>query len=172
MTIAEDGPHWRYALRVYGSEGVSSACVHLQDTHGVDVNVLLVALHAALEDGHAVGREEIAALDAAIAPQRENLVLPIRQIRRFLKPQPYGPGSEALRNAIKKAEILAEQFEQLHLARAASGFPRGGGTDAAEICRTVVTFFDPEAGAATHPVTRQCIETIAAAAEGKSLAGL
>lgn len=168
MTAEISDAHWRYALRVYGSEGVSPACLHLQDTHGVDVNVLLIALYAGLEDGRKVGTEEIGKLDATAKELRETLVLPLRTIRRLLKPMPFGPGSEDLRNQIKKAEIHAEKFEQSRLALEAAAFSHGKASDAAALCWQVVTFFDPAASDKTHPATAQSIATVAHAAEGKS----
>ena len=34
---ALDGPHWTFALRLYGQTGAAEACVLLQDRLGVDV---------------------------------------------------------------------------------------------------------------------------------------
>lgn len=148
-----DGPHWRFSLRLYGSEGVSEACLHLQDKHGVDVNVLLLALYAGLADGRRVSSSEIAALNDAVRDQREALVVPLRRIRRLLKDLPFGPGSEALRATVKKAELEAEQFEQMHLARVAAGFPHGASQDAAGLCALVLRHFDGEASTSGDPAS-------------------
>src|SRR3546814_8824998 len=58
--IALDGAHWRFSVAVYGRPEVPASCLHLQDTYGVDVNVLLLALFAARRgrgvDGAGVAR--------------------------------------------------------------------------------------------------------------------
>jgi uncharacterized protein (TIGR02444 family) len=158
-----DGPHWQFSLRLYARDGVASACLHLQDAHGVDVNVLLIALHAGLECGRRVDAVGIATLDAAIGSQRKTLVLPLRTMRRLLKPLPFGPDSEPLRSAVKRAELAAEQFEQLCLARNAAALPAGSEHEPDEICWSVIKYFDPLAPRDSCSATGLSIATIAAA---------
>jgi uncharacterized protein (TIGR02444 family) len=162
--IEIDGAHWRFSLRLYASEGVAPACIHLQDAHGVDVNVLLVALHAGLRNGRAVAAEEIRLLDEAVREAREIMVVPLRSIRRLLKVEPFGPGSEPVRASVKKAELAAEQFEQLLLARQATAFSAGS-ADAAAICRCVLRHFDPGVSDDRDSPTAAMIATIAASAD-------
>lgn len=159
-----DGPHWQFSLRIYAQEGVPPACLHLQDTHGVDVNVLLLALYAGLRDDRYVGADQVASLDAAIREQRETVVRPLREIRRLLKPHPFGPDSEPLRTAIKKAELVAEQFEQLCLARRAATLPSGHESSPEDICGRVLGHFDPRAPVGEGSETATAIATISDAA--------
>lgn len=163
MIFQLDGPHWQFSLKLYARDGVAPACLYLQDAHGVDVNILLIALHAGLEGGRNVGATQIAALDKAVQEQRETLVLPLRTMRGFLKPLPFGAGSELLRTAIKKAELAAEQFEQLCLARQASTFPVGGENGPEEICWRVLEHFDP-GRVFSDPMTGDSIAAIVKAA--------
>lgn len=122
------GPHWDFALAVYGRPGVPETCLALQDGLGLDVNVMLVALYL---DSHGVALtpERIAALDAAVAPLRERVVAPLRAVRREAKGETFGAGdpapAEAVRQAIKKAELMAEQLVQALLARTAAPWPQG-----------------------------------------------
>ena len=84
MSLEMDGPHWRFSLKVYSGEGVAESCLALQDRHGVDVNVLLVALYAELQQGRKIGQQEIAQLDGAIVELRDRIIRPLREMRRFL----------------------------------------------------------------------------------------
>lgn len=159
-----DGPHWQFSLQIYGHEGVPPACLHLQDAHGLDVNVLLLALYANLRDGRHVSAEDVASLDAAVREQREAVVRPLRDVRRLLKAQPFGPDSEPLRTAVKKAELVAEQFEQLCLARHAATLPRGVGRAPEDICWRVLWHFDTRASREGESATTAAIATISGAA--------
>jgi uncharacterized protein (TIGR02444 family) len=138
-----DGPHWAFALALYARPGVAPACLRLQDELGVDVNVLLIALFAAAERGIAVGGEEVAALDAAIARWRERVVAPLRSVRRDLKTEFPAAGAEGqtLREGVKALELEAEKVEQAMLARALDGLPRQGQADVEAAIFAVAAFY-------------------------------
>jgi len=108
---------WRFSLKFYAKEGVAPACLALQDEGGADVNLLLFLLF--LAEGHfLVSAADIARLDAAIAPWREETVNPLRRLRRRLK-EDVGAiatsASENFRNQIKKVELEAERLQQVAL---------------------------------------------------------
>jgi uncharacterized protein (TIGR02444 family) len=113
-TPSRDSAFWRFSLRFYALPGVAPACLALQDEAKADVNLLLFLLFLA-DGGRAVTRDEIAGLDASIAPWRADVVEPLRAVRRQLK---IGVGdiapatSEPLRNMVKKIELEAERLEQ------------------------------------------------------------
>src|SRR3546814_5478507 len=79
--IALDGAHWRFSVAVYGRPEVPASCLHLQDTYGVDVNVLLLALFAARR-GRGVDGAGVARLDRAVQALRARVTVPLRPIRR------------------------------------------------------------------------------------------
>lgn len=115
-----EGPHWSFALRLYAKAGVSEACLVLQDRMGVDVNVLLFALFAAMDRCVALDERDLQAIDDQVASWRDEVVLPLRSIRRRLKsgPEPAPDvATEALRDKVKRSEIAAEQIEQAIMAR-------------------------------------------------------
>ncbi|HVG80830.1 MAG TPA: TIGR02444 family protein [Methylomirabilota bacterium] len=125
MSASEVGgaefPFWSFSVELYERPGVAPACLALQDRFGCDVNLLLFALWAG-RCGAAVGPEEFARLDAAVAPWRSRVVEPIRALRRLLKSEGLGatPGlAEACRQALLKAELEAERAAQELLARTA-----------------------------------------------------
>jgi uncharacterized protein (TIGR02444 family) len=133
MTSSDDSAFWRFSLRFYALPDVAPACLALQDEAGVDVNLLLLLLFLA-EKGRAVSRDDVARLDAAIAPWRGDVVEPLRALRRRLKTGvgDFPPGaSEGLRNMVKKVELEAERLEQGRLESAALSLGKPVARDAA-----------------------------------------
>jgi uncharacterized protein (TIGR02444 family) len=115
-----DFPFWTFSVALYGRPGVGPACLALQDRFGCDVNLLLFALWAA-RCGVALGPEEFARLDAAVAPWRSRVVEPVRALRRQVKADPLGATpelAEACRQALLQAELAGERAAQELLARA------------------------------------------------------
>jgi uncharacterized protein (TIGR02444 family) len=124
-----DFPFWSFSVALYGRPGVAPALLALQDRFGCDVNLLLLAIFAA-RCGVALGPEEFARLDAAVAPWRSRMVEPIRGLRRLLKGDPLGAApelAEACRQALLKAELDGERAAQDLLARAGRLPPQTGG---------------------------------------------
>jgi uncharacterized protein (TIGR02444 family) len=118
--MTEDFPFWTFSLHVYESAGVPEACLALQESHGIDVNLLLFcgwagACGTALDDA-AMTR----CLEAAGA-WHGVIVRGLRGLRRRLKggfdPVP-GAAAEALRKKILGVELAAEKIEQGLLAHA------------------------------------------------------
>jgi len=111
---SRDSAFWQFSLRFYALPDVAPACLALQDEANVDVNLLLLLLFLA-DNGRAVTRDDVARLDAAIAPWRSQVVEPLRALRRRIKT---GVGdippnaSEPFRNMVKKVELEAERVEQ------------------------------------------------------------
>jgi len=116
---------WRYSLALYGAPGVASACLALQERHGVDVNLLLLCCWLGSRgirlDQRAVGR-----LLGAAKPWHDHAVRPLRAVRQRLK-QPLGAvpreAAEALRQRVKALELEAERLEQTALAETAPSAP-------------------------------------------------
>jgi uncharacterized protein (TIGR02444 family) len=124
---------WQFSLAFYARPGVAPACLRLQDEHGVDVNVMLFVLFAASRacqlDDAALER-----IEAAVAPWRERVVRPLREVRRTLRGPVASidtPLTAGLRSEVKRIELEAERLQQLALERL---LPREGG-DAGDIDR-------------------------------------
>jgi uncharacterized protein (TIGR02444 family) len=105
---------WNFSLEFYARPRAAGACLELQDSAGVDVNLLLYLLFLA-NHLRTVCRDDVARLDELVATWRERTVLPLRALRRELKtgiaPIPV-IDSEPLRSAIKRDELEAERVEQ------------------------------------------------------------
>lgn len=114
-----DSALWRFSLAFYRRPGVAEACLQLQDTAGVDVNVLLYLLFLAAR-GRRVGAQDIDRIEATAASWRNAVVVPLREVRRKLK-APLGPidlaATAGLRNEVKRIELAAERIEQEALER-------------------------------------------------------
>lgn len=107
---------WDFSLTHYARAGVADACLCLQDTHGVNVNLLL---WCAWLEAHGL-RLDAARLSCAqqrIHAWDENYVAPLRQMRRRMKAEfsLADENIEQVRQQIKQAELLAEKQVQLWL---------------------------------------------------------
>lgn len=112
-------PFWEFSLGFYAREGVAPACLQLQDEGGGDVNLLLYLLFLADQRLLANGRD-VATLDKAVAPWREEAVRPLRNLRKRLKHETGAvtpPERDSFRNLVKKLELESERLQQLTLER-------------------------------------------------------
>ncbi len=115
---------WAFSLAVYAQGGVAAACLDLQDRRGVDVNLLLFALWAGAACGARLSDGEMERLDGAVAAWRDEVVRPLRAVRRRAKGEPGGQDAYA---RLKAAELAAERVEQERL-EALSGLTPGAGS--------------------------------------------
>lgn len=108
-----DGPLWRFALQFYALPSVAEACLTLQDEAGLDVIQLLAATYADLILRRSLSAEDVSELNRQTSEWRAATVLPLREIRRVLKPPRDGFPEERqlLREKVKAAELLAEQIQ-------------------------------------------------------------
>ncbi|HWA60208.1 MAG TPA: TIGR02444 family protein [Caulobacteraceae bacterium] len=102
---------WDDAVRRYAAPGVAEACLALQDAHGQCVPLLLWRLWA-LDQGRPVDGVVLRRAAEAARAWQGAAIAPLRQVRRRLKDAvagPPGPQQEALRQAVKAAELEAER---------------------------------------------------------------
>jgi uncharacterized protein (TIGR02444 family) len=108
LTNTDSNPFWDFSLHLYGCDGVADACIQLQETAAVDVNVLLYCVWRAAQ-GISMTEVELQAVDSLISDWREDVVRPIRALRQYLKGR---PGVESSRARVKEAELEAERIQQ------------------------------------------------------------
>ena len=101
-------PLWDYSLAVYGLDGVATTCLALQDTFGLDVNLLLYAAWLAHRERR-LSHAHLIEVDGLIAEWREKVVQPLRLLRRQLREY---PGAAGIHDEIKALELRAEQQQQ------------------------------------------------------------
>ncbi len=101
-------PFWDYSLATYALDGVATDCLVLQDTCGMDVNLLLYAAWLAHMD-HRLSDQHLAAVEAEILDWRERVVKPLRALRLQLRDY---SGVVGMYEEIKTLELRAEQQQQ------------------------------------------------------------
>ncbi len=115
----EASTFWQFSLHFYRRPEIPPLCIALQDNYRVDVNLLFFILFLSL-NGRQLTTEDVQRIDASIRDWRMKIVQPLRMIRRELKvgiTPVEAQLSDALRNAIKRDELLAERLQQEALER-------------------------------------------------------
>lgn len=118
--MSEPGSFWAWSVEVYGRPDVAAACQALQDRHGIDVNLLLLGLWLAVR-GEAMTAEAARELAAYAAGWQQEVVRPLRGVRRRLKSGDDAPALAELRRNVAAVELAAERLEQDELARRVHG---------------------------------------------------
>jgi uncharacterized protein (TIGR02444 family) len=115
----DDSPFWHFSLALYGRPDVPEACLRLQDECRADVNVMLYLLFLA-RSGRRIDTPDIARIEALASTWRDEIVRPLRAVRRSLKSPPEhfrDDATQALRTAVKRIELEAERLQQRALER-------------------------------------------------------
>ncbi len=108
---------WEFSVATYGKDGVPAACLGLQDSLDVDVNVLLFCCWFGLTRGH-IEEERFTQLLAASELWASRVVRPLRGARRWMKEEVYESlqldteSVSSLREKIKSNELGAEKIQQ------------------------------------------------------------
>jgi uncharacterized protein (TIGR02444 family) len=126
MTAPADNPFWDFSLTVYRKPGVPEACLLLQDEAGVDVNLLLFFCWLATTRDSALDEAAIRDIAARTADWRDNVVRPLRGVRRWMKGRADGisaESAEGLRSEVKRLELASERLQQDMLYRLAGPLP-------------------------------------------------
>jgi uncharacterized protein (TIGR02444 family) len=113
-------PFWNFSLEIYAAEGVSQACLDLQERRGCDVNVLLFCCWLGASGRPTLTADRLRTILAESQPWQARVVKPLREVRRLLKDLPWREALpetvEATRRRVADAELAAEHAEQLRLA--------------------------------------------------------
>ena len=111
---ANPSPFWTFSLGYYRGAGVSEACLELQDTCGVDVNVVLFLLWTASQKRR-VTADQVKRIADTVRPWQVDVIGPIRALRRMLKtdaPLLDKGSAELFRTRIKSVELESERLQQ------------------------------------------------------------
>jgi uncharacterized protein (TIGR02444 family) len=120
---AAEGSLWGFAVALYSAPGVADACLGLQDRYGCDVNVLLFAAWVGAVRHGAMTLAEMAEAVAVVQSWHQEIVRPLRDLRRRLKsgpPPAPSESTEGLRTRIKAIELEAERIELAMLEQLAA----------------------------------------------------
>lgn len=158
----------QFAVAVHEADGVSAACVSLQDSFDVDVTVLLLAAYIGAVRGLALTAEDVGNARMLIDGWHTEVVRPLRAVRRLLKSGPApAPSAETedVRGTVAKAELDAELVELDSLQRWAAEHDGPAGPPSTE--RAVSAMKVALGSYSCHPIgedARRALATIAAAA--------
>lgn len=108
---------WDYSLTYYARDSVPQFLLALQDQFDLDVNIILFAIWAGAESGLLLNEEHFSKLDSAACEWRENVVKPLRAVRRASKHFKTIEIAKAgdIRPRIKAVELDAEHVGQIML---------------------------------------------------------
>lgn len=124
MTTFPASTFWEFSVGLYDRTGVAPACLGLQDRRGVDVNLVLYCCWLGAEGRPSLEAEGMRRTLAEIAPLQEEVIRPLRVVRRRMK-QDLHPAPAALVDAIRRrlaaVERDAERLEQIELETTAAG---------------------------------------------------
>ncbi|OSQ45703.1 TIGR02444 family protein [Thalassospira alkalitolerans] len=110
---------WTFTVEMYGRDGVASLCLELQESCGLDVNMLLF-MFCLGQNG--LAPYSISALENAVRNWREQVIVPLRSARRFLR-NVDRDDAQKLRGKVKNDELSAERIEQKLLCDAVETIP-------------------------------------------------
>lgn len=116
----QDNLLWQYSLAVYRCEGVETLLLRLQDEFAADINLLLCCCWLG-QTKRQLSEQQVVELDAAVANWRQQCMLPLRSIRRYVKAE---RGSNDLYQQFKNLELVAERRQQDLLVEKLDGMGR------------------------------------------------
>jgi uncharacterized protein (TIGR02444 family) len=111
---------WRFSLVLYSRPGVAEALLRLQDRDGCDANLILFALWCGAVLRRRLDLSDVATAEAASSRLRDTTVVPLRDLRRRLKPAAE-PDARDLRRRVMALELAAERRVQSRLAASVGG---------------------------------------------------
>ena len=108
---------WDFSIELYVRAGVAEACLELQDSHGIDVNLLLYCFWY----GTYFGNFDKLLFDDLVdfsCAWEQGVVQPLRSVRRWMKNQTQlvsenqAAQFQSLRERIESEELSAEKIQQ------------------------------------------------------------
>lgn len=152
-------PFWRFSLHFYRQNGVSDACIALQDGLGIDVNLLLFLFWLAA-DRQLLSANDVKQLDDKVRDWRNLTIVPIRDTRRKLKAAAtlVEPGKqEAFRNKVKAIELDAERLQQEALYAFTRTGPLGKPSEPPAAARANVAAYERVLGVSFPKASLDCL---------------
>jgi uncharacterized protein (TIGR02444 family) len=111
---------WNYSTQTYQLPEVADTCLHLQNTCGADVNILLFCCWMG-EKGVLLCGEDMQSLQGVSSPWQSAVLKPLREARQMMKHQIIAMPAELhakTLNNLAEMEINAEHMEQMNLEKA------------------------------------------------------
>jgi len=112
LTAELDNPFWRFSLSVYQHEAVKTACLSLQDTYHVNVNLLLLCCWLAYSV-EKIDKADLAKASKKVSNWQQEVSQGLRKTRRWL--QALGdkePWIGEFAQQVLVQEIVSETYQQ------------------------------------------------------------
>lgn len=156
-------------MALYARDGVPDACLHLQERHDLDVNLVLFAAFVGAELRQRLTPSNLAAARALVGTWHREVVRPLRAVRKRLKTGPAPAPNDTttqLRRRVQQVEIEAELIELDELGGLISGWESvaASGSTAESAAAAIKAIVFPSIHVQIDDDDRKAIETIANAA--------
>lgn len=108
---------WNFSVQLYARERVADACLSLQNSYRIDINLLLFCYWHGLNHGECPDITLQQALTQSLV-WKQQVVQPLRNVRQWMKEQGQQQAQtdqvqfETLRERIKFDELAAERLQQ------------------------------------------------------------
>jgi uncharacterized protein (TIGR02444 family) len=165
-----ESPFWRFSVSFYSRPEVAAACLDLQDRAGADVNIIMFLLWNAAQN-RKFSAADMRALDGRVGEWRNNVVVPLRTLRRALKSPPavIEPFvAEKFRTRIKGIELEAERLQQDVLYDLAPSLKLAQASSPAEAARASLAAYQ---ALCAEPFPNEAVETVLTAFANVSTEG-
>jgi uncharacterized protein (TIGR02444 family) len=155
-------PIWDFVLNYYGRKGVSEALIGLQDSQGIDVNMLLFLMWMAAQK-KSVAAGDVKLVSETSHPWQRSVVVPIRGVRRLLKdnaPLVAADAAAAFRKKVQAIELEGEQLQLNAMAALAAKLTPASAGSAEDAARQSIKAFE---GATAKAFPSSAVDTLARA---------
>jgi uncharacterized protein (TIGR02444 family) len=129
---------WKFSTQVYKDSSVEAAMLDLQNSHGLNVNLVLFLAWFGFNGQGRLNQGRVRYLQSVVGHWHERVVKPLRRLRKLAKSH-----SRELCDNLFEEELLAEQAEQLMLADALwhiSYRIKSPSQKMADICRSLLAY--------------------------------
>ncbi len=158
-------PIWDFVLGYYRQPGISEAAIGLQDSAGIDVNMILFLMWMAAHK-RSLAAADIGDINNKCRDWQHEVVVPIRGVRRLLKenaPLVDAAIAQDYRKKIQALEIEGEQLQLNAMAALSAGLQAQSAPTAASAARASLAAFESTQPKNFPPAA---IETFVRALEG------
>ena len=103
-------PFWQFSVNLYKNEPIKYACLYLQNTQDININLLLFLLWVAKTTRGAVSEKQLTQISDRLDYWHSSITIPMRKIRTkdILQVEQY----RHVRRAVLSAELFSDQLEQ------------------------------------------------------------
>lgn len=106
--MSQNNVFWDYSLSLYAKPGIEAWCLGLQDSYGANVNVVLFCCYVGTS-GTQLSAKMLADVDKRIQLWDQEIITPLRDVRRRLKDTPLPGDPQVVGGIVKQAEHAAEK---------------------------------------------------------------